>query len=530
MATMFPCPNCGGQLRFSPEDQKLKCKSCGSLTDIDSYAPDDKIGMDTITTNVYECPSCGGEIQLIDNDGMEFCPYCGNQATMQEKFSTEGAPKYILPFQLNKAKARDKYRSLTGHLHFTPEGLEDKDNIEKLVGMYVPYYLYDYSIDDEIEYKGTTTHSTSDYYITDYANVDVTVKVDSLKVPFDASQTLDDSIAAKLEPFPMDEVRSFHPGYLAGFFVENSTVDKDVYKSDSLDKAVDYLCGEVAKGSHGYHPEPSTKYEIETKLTNDLKYDDAQGAYMPMYFMTTKYNDRVAYTIINGANGVSYIDMPIDKKKMYAFGGKVSAGIFVVLLLASFILNFSFNVKSLCSFGALVSSIIALVGAILAECTYSSDQHLNDKGYFQNTESVKANKIKKPKKTSSSLTSAMLTGVITIIAIAIFAVSMEYTGKLLGILPYIFYPASVVMIIMALVKVKKGEKKVMLLGILAWAFSIVVRLINLPNDIFYYAALMVAFVVIIVSINAIVNEYNRFATHPAPQFLKKGGRLENARD
>lgn len=529
MATMFPCPNCGGQLRFSAEDQQLKCKSCGSLTEIDSYTPDDKIGMDTITTNVYECPCCGGEIQLIDNDGMEFCPYCGNQATMQEKFSTEGAPKYILPFQLNKAKARDKYKSLTGHLHFAPDGLGDKDNIEKLVGMYVPYYLYDYSIDDEIEYKGKTTRSTADYYITDYANVDVSVKVDSLKVPFDASQTLDDSIAAKLEPFPMDKVRTFNPGYLAGFFVENSTVDKDVYKSDSLDKAVDYLCSEVSKGSHGYSPEAGTKYEIQTKLANDLEYDDAQGAYMPMYFMTTKYDDRVAYSIINGANGVSYIDMPIDKKKMYFFAGKVSAGIFVVLLLLSFILNFSFNVKSLCSFGALVSALIALVGAILAEKTYSTDNHLNDKGYFQNAETVKEKKVKKAKK-SSALSGATLTGLMVVIAIVIFSVSMEFTGALLGILPYIFYPVSVIMIIVALIKVKKGEKKVMRLGIIAWAVSIVVRLINLPNDIFYYAALIVAFVVILVSINAIVNEYNRFATHPAPQFLKKGGRLENARD
>lgn len=529
MATMFPCPNCGGQLRFSAEDQQLKCKSCGSLTEIDSYTPDDKIGMDTITTNVYECPCCGGEIQLIDNDGMEFCPYCGNQATMQEKFSTEGAPKYILPFQLNKAKARDKYKSLTGHLHFAPDGLGDKDNIEKLVGMYVPYYLYDYSIDDEIEYKGKTTRSTADYYITDYANVDVSVKVDSLKVPFDAAQTLDDSIAAKLEPFPMDKVRTFNPGYLAGFFVENSTVDKDVYKSDSLDKAVDYLCSEVSKGSHGYSPEAGTKYEIQTKLANDLKYDDAQGAYMPMYFMTTKYDDRVAYSIINGANGVSYIDMPIDKKKMYFFAGKVSAGIFVVLLLLSFILNFSFNVKSLCSFGALISALIAFVGAILAEKTYSTDNHLNDKGYFQNAETVKEKKVKKAKK-SSALSGATLTGVMVVIAIAIFSVSMEFTGALLGLLPYIFYPVSVIMIIVALIKVKKGEKKVMRLGIIAWAVSIVVRLINLPNDIFYYAALIVAFVVILVSINAIVNEYNRFATHPAPQFLKKGGRLENARD
>ena len=43
-------------------------------------------------------------------------------------------------------------------------------------------------------------------------------------------------------------------------------------------------------------------------------------------------------------------------------------------------------------------------------------------------------------------------------------------------------------------------------------------------------ALICAFVVIIISVNAIVDEYNRFATHPSPHFLKKGGGLDSARD
>ena len=83
---------------------------------------------------------------------------------------------------------------------------------------------------------------------------------------------------------------------------------------------------------------------------------------------------------------------------------------------------------------------------------------------------------------------------------------------------------------MALINVHKGRKKVMLLGILSWLLAIITRVLDMPNDIFYYGALAVVFAVIIVSINAIVDEYNRFATHPSPQFLKRGGGLENAKD
>jgi hypothetical protein len=86
------------------------------------------------------------------------------------------------------------------------------------------------------------------------------------------------------------------------------------------------------------------------------------------------------------------------------------------------------------------------------------------------------------------------------------------------------------MVILSFFMVKKGKKKVMLLGLTGWVLSIAIRFLNLPNDIYYYFALLAAFTVIFISINSIVDEYNMYATHPLPQFSKKGGRLENARN
>ena len=82
----------------------------------------------------------------------------------------------------------------------------------------------------------------------------------------------------------------------------------------------------------------------------------------------------------------------------------------------------------------------------------------------------------------------------------------------------------------ALAKVGKGKKKVMLLGTLGWVCAVLIRVINNPSDIFYYGALIIVFAILIISVNAIVDEYNESATHPSPHFERKGGRLENARD
>ncbi|SDB37874.1 hypothetical protein SAMN02910298_01841 [Pseudobutyrivibrio sp. YE44] len=526
MATMFPCPNCGGQLRYSIEGHALRCQSCGELTEMADYKPDDKIGFDTVTTNIYQCPTCAGEIQLFDNDGMEFCPFCGNQAVMSEKFSTEGAPKYVLPFKLTKQQAKDKYDLFTKKLHFAPEGLNSNESIDKMVPLYVPYYLYDYSARDTITFKGVSNQTSGDYTIINKANVNVKVDVDHLKVPFDASQSLDDTMAEVLEPFPMEEIEDFNPGFLAGFFVENSTVEKDLYQDDAMDKAVDYLTGKVIAKAGEYHPELGAKTEVEGAIINDLNYNCTDGAYLPMYFLTSREGDRVAYSIVNGATGKTYIDMPIEKHKLFRRAISTSAIIFVVLLLASFVMGFSFKVKSLCSIGAFISSLVALTGAILANKTYRRDNHLDDKGYFMTKDEAKKSKATVKKK-PGSLPTFVWSALIVFFGIIVFLVFMGNVN-VFGILPYLLYPTSFVMVIVALCKVGKGKKKVMLLGILGWFAALVVRLANLPNDIWYFGALIIAFMIILKAITSIVEEYNRFATHPSPQFLKKGGRLENA--
>ena len=78
--------------------------------------------------------------------------------------------------------------------------------------------------------------------------------------------------------------------------------------------------------------------------------------------------------------------------------------------------------------------------------------------------------------------------------------------------------------------VGKGKKTVLFLGILSWILAVAIRIINNPDDLFYYGALIIVFTILVISINAIVDEYNRSATHPSPHFERKGGGLENARN
>ncbi|MBO6128473.1 MAG: hypothetical protein J6P79_06205 [Pseudobutyrivibrio sp.] len=527
MATRFPCPKCAGQLRFAPKEQRLKCVSCGQYTNPDSYKPDDSFGIDSLNTKIYICPTCGGEIQLIDNDGMEFCPYCGNQATMQEHFSDEGVPRYIMPFKFDKADAKEKYEEKTKKIPFAPDGLNEDENIEKMVGLYVPYYIYEYGINDEINFDGSASRTEGKYYITDYAKIKVSVDVEAVKVSYDASQFLDDTISSKLEPFPMDELEEFNPNYLAGFFVENSSVDKDLYFTQSYDRAVDYMYAKVMEKAGIYKPVTNIKKDVITQLKNDMQTSKVEGAYLPFYFLTTKYGDRVAYSIVNGVSGKLYMDMPVDKRKMFKTAIKTSAIIFVVLLLASFIFDFSFKIQNVTTFSAFISSLIAFVGAIIAAKTYRRDNHLDDIGFFKSKDNLsKKIKTEKTNKMNSKVVNYIIIILMGLIILSIMSGSL---ADLVELYMMLLYPISVVLIIISFFKVKKGKKKVLLLGFFGWLFSTIIRISAVPNDIFYYSSMIVVFLIILLSVDAIVNEYNAFATRPTPQFNKKGGGLEHAR-
>ncbi len=526
MATMFPCPSCGGQLRFYIPKQNLRCESCGSMYEVKDYKPDERINIEEVATKIYQCPNCGGEIQLIDNDGMEFCPFCGTQATMEEKFSNEGLPKYIMPFSISRKQAKNRYEKATKGVWFAPDGLNDDENIEKMVAMYVPYYVYDYSLNDDITFKGDKSYTSGGYDYVNRANVDVKMEVESLKIPFDASQALDDTIAEQVEPFMLENVKEFNPNYLAGFFVENSTVEKDLYVEDSNEKAIEYFSNQVVSNAKGYTPEFNEKKHISEKIKGDINYKGAEGAYMPLYFLTTRYGDRVAYSIMNGATGKLFTDMPIEKRKLFKTSMMVSAIIFAVIILLSFIFSFSFKVKVLCSIGAFSSALIAVIGAKLANDSYCKDHHIYDKGYFKSKENLSKEVEKAEKKKPAN---PFLISFIIIIIIAMVMFAMTLGGGFFGMfLSPALYAISVFMIIFAFGFIKKGDKKVMLLGIAGWTISIAIRIVNPPSDIYYYGALIVALLVIIYSANAIVDEYNKFATRPSPHFNKKGGGLERA--
>ena len=111
------CPSCGAPIHFKPELGKFKCDYCDSeftaeqLKDMDKLKEEEvkeksKKSSDNYSDYVnYNCPDCGAEIITDENTAATFCVYCGNTSIIKNRLSGEFAPKYIIPFKIEKKKA-----------------------------------------------------------------------------------------------------------------------------------------------------------------------------------------------------------------------------------------------------------------------------------------------------------------------------------------------------------------------------------------------------------------------------------------
>lgn len=92
---MLTCPNCGGNLRFDIPSQQLACKQCQSQ--FDPYAFDEKTSDakeetasdDSFEATIFTCPQCGGEILSTDNAATGFCSFCGASTILYSRLTRE---------------------------------------------------------------------------------------------------------------------------------------------------------------------------------------------------------------------------------------------------------------------------------------------------------------------------------------------------------------------------------------------------------------------------------------------------------
>ena len=178
MATVsMKCPNCGGELIFDPKSQKYKCEYCGSDFALDEISTEEAATQavsdvvqereDTADNHtqqrtagaedaavLYTCPSCGAQIVTDQTTAATFCYYCHNPVLLSEQLSGAFHPDQIIPFEIDRKQAEEHFLDFVQKKKFVPNAFFQKNQIEKLTGIYFPYWVCDAEVEGSLTAEG----------------------------------------------------------------------------------------------------------------------------------------------------------------------------------------------------------------------------------------------------------------------------------------------------------------------------------------------------------------------------------------
>ena len=322
------CPSCGAKITFNPEIQKWDCEYCGSqfsLEEMQKYrnASSEEVNQgskreDSSNTklkdlDVYHCKNCGAEIMADATIAATFCVYCGSTAILKERIEAGRAPDLIILFKNVKEDAVRAFRQVVKHKPLTPKCFKNEKNIQKITGVYIPFWAYDFKADGEMEFLARDIRTWSDYHYqyTETRKYEVRNRghFDYSKVLADASTRFADDLMDSLEPFEYDQLEKYNHAYLSGFLAEKYDVEEDK-ALERAEKRTMNTCVQLLSDS--------ILHQSKTLRDNQMKLEKVASYYimLPVWMVNIQYNNKYYLFAMNGQTGKIVGNLPIGVKEV----------------------------------------------------------------------------------------------------------------------------------------------------------------------------------------------------------------------
>ena len=563
---MAKCPGCGGELRFDIKTQELLCDNCG--THIDPYEYDskekaadsaaflpqneaeyinEKAGKkeqadDTFTVNVFTCPDCGGEIISTSNAAVEFSRYCGSEVTLEGRLSDMKRPELIMPFKKDRDDLRKICAAKMKKAIFAPKEMRDPGAVDSFRGIYIPYWTYNISRNGPAATTAVKVYTKDSYQYTETYQVDFNTEASYEGISFDASSSFEDDIGDAIAPFSSSDMKPFTPSYISGFYADTADVPADTYERDALSFAGDDIIEKL-----------NEEKEVKDVIVNDqnviFNRDDlkSRSALFPVWFMTYKKRDRIAYAVINGETGKMSADMPIDPLKYVLFSLLIALPVFLIMD-SAFMLTAPDT--------AVFSTILTLAGMVTyvweMKTVLLKDSHTDDRGYRSSVERDRQGKqtaasdnaadgkdnAAKKKKQGKKKKNRQVTHVdedhmrykkrwdfwdyiFALVAAGVVIFVVTLIGR-----TWTLAAADIIAAVMAWYWLSDANKKFDLLIWVSLAMPLITVIILLADPIYdsvYYTVTIIQAITVFLQMKGLIKEYNMLSTRKLPQFNREGG-------
>lgn len=352
--TNYQCPACTGPLHFSASLGLLECEYCSSTytveemeaqygqkeqaavqamekaaasdeTDWDASGLSDDWGADADGMRAYNCPSCGAQLICDETTAATACPYCGNPTVVPGQFSGALRPEFVIPFQVDKQQAIQALKKHYAGKIFLPKLFQSQHTVEKIQGVYVPFWLYNGQATGEFQYHATrsSTHREGDREVTetDHYQAYRAGSLDFEKVPVDASSKMPDDYMDSIEPFDYNQLKPFSSAYLPGFLADKYDVTVEQSKERADQRCIRTFEKMMTETVQGYET-------VDMRSKNiTLNRGKVQYALLPVWMLTVNWNSQNYLFAINGQTGKTAGNLPVSKGKAAGFFAMLGCGL-----------------------------------------------------------------------------------------------------------------------------------------------------------------------------------------------------------
>ena len=333
----YKCPCCDGALSFDSSIQKMKCPYCDTELEVEALKELDEVlkqeqnseynwsnqpqtqWSEAETENIrsFVCNTCGGEIVGDMNTAATNCPYCDNPVVMSSQFTGTLRPDLVVPFQVNKEQAKAGLEKHMRKKPLLPKLFKSKNRIESIQGLYVPFWLFDTQANATIRYHATdvTCWSDANYNYTRTSHYSL-LRAGSLcfdNVPVDGSSKMDNDLMESIEPYDLSKAVDFQTAYLAGYLADKFDVDADECKLRANDR--------IRVSTESAFAATTSRYTTAIPEHTNIQLENGQARYglLPVWILTTNYNNKRYTFAMNGQTGKMVGDLPIDWKLFWKY-------------------------------------------------------------------------------------------------------------------------------------------------------------------------------------------------------------------
>jgi DNA-directed RNA polymerase subunit RPC12/RpoP len=326
-AQSFRCDTCGADMSFDADRQTMLCGHCGHTVDVGTegnysiveydlehglaLAAQRGFGAEVRTT---QCQECGATVSFGDNTTSTACEFCGSAQVLEQREKRNVIrPESLVPFQVGREIAGEKFSGWLRGLWFRPSKLKHQARVTEMAGVYVPYWSFDARVDSRWRAQAGYYYYVNERYTTrDSQGKTVTrnrrvrrtrwvpargQRTDAHQdVLVCASRGLPEDLAERLRTFDARALQPYTPAFLAGWRAEEYAVELN----DGWGRAVQKMEREQTRRCARDVPGDTHQF---LRVDNRFYDEKFKHVLLPVWISSYRYHEKVYRFLVNGQTG-----------------------------------------------------------------------------------------------------------------------------------------------------------------------------------------------------------------------------------